>query len=108
MPILDLGYGESILHFKVSQRNLLGVINPNHVENPSDEDHEIRSALSNPMNTARPSELVSKGDRVAIIASDITSPSPTSKLLPPLIGELAAGGVNLGDVRVLSALGAHR
>jgi nickel-dependent lactate racemase len=108
MPILDLGYGESILHFKVSQRNLRGVINPNHVENPSDEDHEIRSALSNPMDTARPSELVSKGDRVAIIASDITRPSPTSKLLPPLIGELAAGGVNLGDVRVLFALGAHR
>lgn len=108
MPILDLGYGESILRVSVPQRNLLGVINPNHVESPSHEDHEIESALSNPIGTARLSEVVGEGDRVAIIASDITRPSPSSKLLPPLIEELAAGGVNLGDITVVFALGAHR
>jgi len=108
MQILDLGYGGCVLHVKVPQRNLVGVINPNHVEMPYDEDHEIESALSSPIGTARLCELVGKGHRVVIIASDITRPSPTSKLLPPLVQELAAGGVNLGDVKVVFALGAHR
>jgi len=87
---------------------LVGVINPNHVEMPYDEDHEIESALSSPIGTARLCELVGKGDQVVIIASDITRPSPTSKLLPVLVQELAAGGVNLRDVGVVFALGAHR
>jgi len=108
MPILSLGYGENTLDVKVPQRNLLGVINPNHVKTPSDEDDEIESALSNPIGTARLSELVGKTDRVAIIASDITRPSPTSKSLPPIVDELAAGGVSLGDIRVVFALGGHR
>lgn len=108
MPILDLGYGESILRVTVPQRNLLGVINPNDVKEASDEDHEIESALSSPVGTARLSEVAGKGDRVGIIASDITRPSPSSKLLPPLIEELSAGGVSLADIRVVFALGAHR
>ena len=108
MSTLDLGYGESILHVRIPQRNLLGVVKPNNVEIASDENDEIESALSNPIGTPRLSEIAGKGDRVAIIASDITRPSPSSKLLPPLIGELSAGGVSLGDIRVIFALGIHR
>ena len=108
MPILSLGYGESTHDVKVPERKLLGVITPNHVKMPSDENHEIESALSNPIETARLSELVGKTDRVAIIASDITRPSPTSRLLPPLVDKLAAGGVSLGDIKVVFALGGHR
>jgi nickel-dependent lactate racemase len=108
MSTLDLGYGESVLRVRVPQRNLLGVVKPNDVEMASDENSEIESALSNPTGTPRLSEIADKGDRVAIIASDITRPSPSSKLLPPLIEELSAGGVSLADIRVVFALGAHR
>jgi nickel-dependent lactate racemase len=108
MSTLDLGYGESVLRVRVAQRNLLGVVKPNDVEMASDENSEIESALSNPIGTPRLSEIADKGERVAIIASDITRPSPSSKLLPRLIEELSAGGVSLADIRVIFALGAHR
>lgn len=108
MSTLDFGYGESVLHVRIRQRNLLGVIKPNDVETSTDETREIESALSNPIGTPRLSEIAGEGDRVAIIASDITRPSPSSKLLPPLIAEPSAGGVSLGDVRVIFALGIHR
>jgi len=105
---LELKYGDQVLRIKIPQRNFLGIINASRVERPSDDHHEIKSALSSPIGAKRLSEVAGRGERVAVIASDITRPSPTSKLLPPLIEELDLGGVDRGKITVIFGLGAHR
>ncbi|MDY6958084.1 MAG: nickel-dependent lactate racemase, partial [Halobacteriota archaeon] len=53
-------------------------------------------------------DIVQLGDSVAVITSDITRSSPSSKLLPPLLNELNRGGVKDEDITVVFALGIHR
>jgi nickel-dependent lactate racemase len=54
------------------------------------------------------SQLARPGQRIAVVVSDITRPCPTSRLLPPLLSELGAGGIEKSDIRVIFALGSHR
>jgi nickel-dependent lactate racemase len=107
MPNLDLKYGEQAIRINIAERNLANVIRPRAVKGSPNENLEIKSALANPIGTSRLSEIVRKSDRVAIIVSDKTRPTPTSKLLPPIIEELNSAGVNLRDTTVVFALGAH-
>ena len=52
----------------------------------------------------RLSQVVRPGQRIAVVVSDITRPCPTARLLPPLLSELGAGGIEEGDIRVIFAL----
>jgi nickel-dependent lactate racemase len=72
------------------------------------EDELVRRALAAPHGMARLIRLVQPGQKVAIVVSDVTRPCPTSKLLPPLLSELAEAGVDEGDIRIIFALGSHR
>ena len=42
------------------------------------------------------------------MTSDITRPCPSARLLPPVLQELAKGGVRDEDITVVFGLGAHR
>ncbi len=68
----------------------------------------IRLALAAPIGSPPLRELVRPGQTVAVVTSDITRPCPSYQLLPPVLDELAAGGVADGDVTVVLALGTHR
>src|SRR5690606_25485477 len=46
--------------------------------------------------------------RVAIIVSDVTRPTPTEKILPPLLEELYLGGAKDENITIVFALGLHR
>jgi len=71
-------------------------------------DALVRKALAAPYGITRLSQLVHRGQKVAIIVSDITRPCPTAMLLPPLLSELADAGVGERDIRIVFALGSHR
>jgi nickel-dependent lactate racemase len=51
---------------------------------------------------------VKPGEKVAIITSDITRPMPSKIVLPPVVDELVAAGLDYSDITVVFALGSHR
>lgn len=71
-------------------------------------DADVVHALENPIGSPRLRDIVKPGERIAIITSDITRPMPTYKVMPALLDELAAAGVNFKDVTLVFALGSHR
>ena len=68
----------------------------------------IKKALENPIKSRRLSEIVNPDSRVAIIVSDVTRPTPTAKILPPLLDELYLGGAKNENITIVFALGLHR
>lgn len=72
------------------------------------EDADVAHSLAHPIGSPRLRDIVRPGEKIAIITSDITRPMPTYKVMPALLDELAAAGVNFDDVTLVFALGSHR
>ena len=71
-------------------------------------DADVVHALENPIDSPRLKDIVKPGEKIAIVTSDITRPMPTYKVMPALLDELEAAGVNLDDVTLVFGLGSHR
>ncbi len=105
---LEIGYYKDKKPLEIPDKNLLGVLKPNHVETGAGGVREVERALANPIGTPKLSEIVRPGEKIVIITSDITRPMPTSVVLPPLLEEITSAGCSLKDVSVVFALGNHR
>ncbi|HHF98943.1 MAG TPA: nickel-dependent lactate racemase [Candidatus Aerophobetes bacterium] len=103
-----LAYGKKEIKFKLDEKNLLGVLLPEKITPEEDEKTIIENALKNPVKSAPLAEIVSPKSEVAIITSDITRSTPSSKMLPPLLNELERAGVKRKNIKIIFALGAHR
>jgi nickel-dependent lactate racemase len=68
----------------------------------------VESSLASPIGMPRLSRLVTPRSRVLVIIDDASRPTPVGQILPPLLAELALGGVPDGNIRFLVALGTHR
>ncbi|AKB81963.1 Transcriptional regulator [Methanosarcina barkeri 3] len=105
---ISLAFGSTRIEFEIPERNLASVILPSEFEIREEETFLIKKALENPIKSRRLSEIVSPDSKVAIIVSDVTRPTPTAKLLPPLLDELYLGGVKDENITIVFALGLHR
>ncbi|MCL2024121.1 MAG: nickel-dependent lactate racemase [Oscillospiraceae bacterium] len=105
---LTIGYGKTGQEINIPEKNLLGVVTPNNVEVSAKGASLVRRALENPIGTKRLRETVRRGEKIAIITSDITRPLPSEKILPQVLDELESAGVSMDDVTVVFALGCHR
>jgi len=103
-----LGYGEGEQKLEIKKKNLLGILRPQNISCAVRADEVIKNALKNPIGTQKLREIVGKGDRVAIIISDITRPCSSYLLLPHVLEELNQAGVPDKDIIVVSGLGVHR
>ena len=75
---------------------------------PIDPGVALREALAAPVGSAPLAELARGAGSVAIVTSDATRAVPNRELLPPLLDELARGGVGSARVTVVFGGGAHR
>ncbi len=103
-----LAYGHSTLTVSLPGNDHLWLVERDQMLPKIAEEESIRRALKAPIGTPRLSQLVRPGHQVAIIVSDVTRPCPTSRLLPALLAELCAGGVERENIRIVFALGSHR
>ena len=108
MPKVNLAYGHQRLHVLLPQNNLLAVVEPRRPGRTAAEAALLRSALEQPLGSPCLRELRRAGPQVAIITSDLTRPCPSDRLLPYLLEELAAAGVDDTGITVVIALGLHR
>ena len=104
--LYNLPYGKTEICAEIPENYNVKFIRPNDPVLATDEKKEIYKALLYPVKCKRLSEIATPVKKAVIIVSDTTRPTPTSKLLPPLISELNAGGVE--DVTVVFGLGIHR
>ena len=74
---------------------------------PSVQD-SVAEALKKPIGILPLSKLVKRSDRVVVLVDDLTRPTPQNEVLPPVLEELCAGGLNVENVQVMIALGTHR
>jgi nickel-dependent lactate racemase len=105
---IKLGYGKGFAELNIEDENLLGVIKPNAADTKISVDEEIKSALENPIGTKRLKDIVSPGERIAIITSDITRPMPSKVVMPFILEELYRAGIQAEDIKIVFALGSHR
>lgn len=105
---IELKYGKQEVSVNIPVNNILDIIYPNDLSGAQDENKEIIRALENPINSAVLSELVKNKKNVVILASDITRPSPSYKIIPPLVDEINKAGVTDNQITIIFGLGYHR
>ena len=105
---LDFGYGTGIQTVEIPDENLLGVLTANEIPHERGGEAAVRYALAHPIGARPLRELVKPGQKIAIIASDISRPVPSYEILPAILDELTAAGCRDGDITVVFALGSHR
>ncbi len=106
--IESLPYGTGEISVRIPEMNYLETIIPKFQPGVEDERGEILSALQHPIGTLPLREMARKGMKAVIVVNDVTRPTPTYKLLPPLLEELEAYGIPDRDIFILVATGTHR
>ncbi len=101
-------FGKGIKSFDISANNYMGTLVPNEYVSTVGEQELIRVALDYPIGTEKLSDIVNKGETIAIVTSDISRPMPSYKVLPQVIEQLKSGGIEESNIVVVLALGSHR
>ncbi len=78
------------------------------VPGAKDSYRSVAEALDDPIGCAPLRELIRPNTDVTIVVSDKTRPVPTGIILPPVLDELNASGVDDARITILIATGLHR
>lgn len=105
---LEFGYGTGVQTVQVPEKNLMGVLTANEMQHERRGEDAVRHALAHPIGAELLHTLAKPGQKIAIIASDISRPVPSSEILPAILDELHAAGCRDEDITVVFALGSHR
>ena len=105
---LEFKIGQRSETVNVAEKNLLGVLQAKPFPAAAGEAELVRDALEHPIGTPRLRQIVHPGEKIVIVTSDITRPMPTSRVMPLLLDELYAAGVDRRDILLIFALGSHR
>ncbi len=99
------GY-EAIAPLEVPGSNLLGVFSPREFD--VDEADVLRRGFEQPIGAPRLRDAVREGERVLILIDDGTRMTPAARILPSVLDELHAAGVDDEHIVFLQAPGTHR
>ena len=105
---LEFGYGAGVQTVQVPEKNLMGILTANEMQHERRGEAAVRYALAHPIGTVPLRDLAKPGQKIAIVASDVSRPVPSYELLPAILEELTAAGCRDEDITVVFALGSHR
>lgn len=101
---VTLAYGKTGLTVNVPDDSLM--IEPTHLHGLTDEETAVKNALRHPYSAPDLRNSVQSTDKVAIVISDITRPTPNHKLVPWILEELSH--VPLENFIIINGTGTHR
>jgi len=104
----QIPYGDGSVSFSVPSANLMGVYAPHDVAPLPDLDAALSEALSDPTGGPSLEDMVRSARSVLLVVDDNTRPTPTDRLLPPLLDRINAAGIADEAIELLIALGTHR
>ncbi|UCF07333.1 MAG: nickel-dependent lactate racemase [Thermoplasmata archaeon] len=99
---LEIPYGRDSVTIEISDKNLAGMVRPNVVD-IGDEEETIKDAVNNPVNSKDFNEFLGDAEDVLFIVNDATRPTPTSKILGIIYGDIKDK-----NIRFIIATGVHR
>ena len=106
MTTFELAYGQETVTIDVPSKNLDGVLEGRPTPRiPLRQAFE--EAWSNPTGMSNPAEALKRGERVVVVITDHTRPTPTREIFP-LLWEKIRSAVAVEDVTLLVATGTHR
>lgn len=105
---LEIGFGDCPQSIEINDANVIGILTPNNITINLTGTEEVQRALNSPIGTEKLSKIIKQGEKIVIITSDITRPMPTHIVMPVLLDELYANGINPDDITLVFALGSHR
>lgn len=103
---IRLAYGKLGLEFTLPDGLDVTVVEPKFVSGLPDPAGALRQALGAPIEAPPLRDLVKASDKVGVIFSDITRPTPNHLVLPAVLDAL--GHVPRGNITLFNALGTHR
>lgn len=103
---LRIAYGKNGLEIDLPDDRDVSIVEPRYLPGLPDPSGVIRQALRAPFGVPALSDQVQASDRVGIIFSDITRPTPNQIILPALLAELSH--VPGENITLFNALGTHR
>jgi len=106
--VLELPYGDGRLDLRLADVPAMEVLMPASSTPLPDPVAAVREALGRPLGTPPLRHVVQPGERVTIVANDVTRVTGTDTFLPPLLDELNAAGVPDERITVVLATGTHR
>lgn len=109
MSRFELGLGKKTVSLTLPDEKISKVIEGKPYQAITDIAAAARQALRNPIGAPPLREVVKAGEKVVLIASDITRAwLKHDQFLPYLLDELNAAGIPDADISLIVALGAHR
>jgi nickel-dependent lactate racemase len=103
---INLAYGKSGLEIDLPDEWDVTVVEPRFVSPLPDPQASLRQALRSPIAGPALRDRVRPTDKVGIVFSDITRPTPHHLILPAVLAEL--GHVPRENITLFNALGTHR
>ncbi|MHC4060416.1 MAG: nickel-dependent lactate racemase [Planctomycetota bacterium] len=103
---IKLAYGKTHLGLSLPDDVHVDIVEPKYVEGLANEREVLRGSLQNPIASKPLRELVCPTNKVGIVFSDITRPTPNHIILPVILDEL--GFVPDEQIVLLNATGTHR
>ena len=104
----QIPFGKGFQPVDLPEEKVIYDIHGNKAEVKPDLKAETLRALRNPIGSKPLREVVQKGDKVAITASDLTRLVRSKDFLPVVLDELNAAGVPDSDIILVVATGTHR
>ncbi|MFC5449235.1 nickel-dependent lactate racemase [Paenibacillus aestuarii] len=104
MKKVELLYGKGVMPIEVPDDAV--VIEPRHINGLKDEQAAVLAALRSPLGALPLKQTVKSTDKVAIVISDLTRPTPNHKLVPWILEELSH--VPPEQFVIINGTGTHR
>jgi nickel-dependent lactate racemase len=103
---IKLAYGKTGLGIDLPDELDVTVVEPEFVPGMPDPEGALREALGAPIEAPPLRDVVKADDKVGVVFSDITRPTPNHLILPAVLDELAH--VPNENITLFNALGTHR
>jgi nickel-dependent lactate racemase len=104
--IIKLAYGKTGLDLELPDELDVTIVEPEYVPGVPDSRTALREAIQVPIEGPSLRDQVSPNDKVGVIFSDLTRPTPNHLILPAVLDELAH--VPGENITLFNALGTHR
>ena len=102
------GFGDGFQEVALPEEHILQVIEGNQSEKITDVKAAVLKAMRDPINSKPLQQCVNKGEKVAIVVSDITRLVHTDQILIHIVNELNLAGIPDEDISIVVAQGTHR
>jgi nickel-dependent lactate racemase len=106
--VYTVPYGKGTMQFSLPAEMRIDEAVSKPVRPLDNEKAAVAEALAHPIGSLPLRRMVRTGNRVCIVFTDITRCCPDRLLVPPILSELAAGGVRDKDITLLCGIGMHR